>query len=67
VVTLTGEGTRKKLVVKTDVFGDFWFEGLEVGNYTLAIEKGGYQTHKIEGISTEKDVNLGDIELHKGE
>ncbi len=65
VATLT-DGKGKKLVVKTDRFGDFWFEGLEVGKYTLVIEKAGYKTHKIEGISTEKDVNLGDIELHKG-
>jgi len=66
VVTLTEPGKAKKLTVKTDRFGDFWFEGLEVGKYTLLIEKAGYKSHKIEGISTEKDVNLGDIELHKG-
>jgi tetrathionate reductase subunit B len=63
MVTLMGEG--KKLTAKTDRFGDFWFEGLEVGKYSILIEKPGYKSWKKEGISTEKDVNLGDIELHK--
>jgi Fe-S-cluster-containing dehydrogenase component len=51
----------KKLTVKTDNFGDFWFEGLDGGKYNLTIEKG-KKSKSISGISTtEKDVNLGDI------
>jgi tetrathionate reductase subunit B len=61
-VTLTGPGENR--VATTDRFGDFWFEGLAEGVYSISIEKGGYQSHKIDGISTEKDANLGDIELH---
>jgi len=64
-VTLTEPGKAKKLVARTDRFGDFWFESLEVGKYSLVIEKPGYKAKKLEGISTEKDVNLGDIELVK--
>ena len=63
-VTLAG-AKGKKRVAKTDRFGDFWFEGLDDGTYTVTIEKGGYYSQKIDNISTEKDVNLGDIELHK--
>jgi hypothetical protein len=58
---LTGEG--KTLTAKTDDFGDFWFEGLVVGTFSLKIESAG-KTKTIDSISTEKDVNLGDIPLH---
>jgi tetrathionate reductase subunit B len=57
--TLSGAGTA---TVKTDDFGDFWFEGIEVGKYSVKIEAGG-KTKTLSDISTEKDVNLGDIAL----
>jgi len=63
--TLASKKNGKKLVEKTDNFGDFWFEGLEVGEYTLLLEKEGYYPQKIEQISTETDVNVGDIKLYK--
>jgi Fe-S-cluster-containing dehydrogenase component len=59
--TLSTNG--KKLMVKTDNYGDFWFEGLEENTYSLKIEASGFATKTISGISTEKDVNLGDIPL----
>ncbi len=59
--TLTGSG-GKKSTAATDEFGDFWFEGLDVGKYSLEIKSDG-KVKKIDGISTEKDVNLGDIPL----
>jgi tetrathionate reductase subunit B len=58
--SLTGEGAN--LTAKTDGFGDFWFEGLEVGTYSLTIAANG-KTTTIADISTEKDVGLGDIPL----
>lgn len=64
-VTLTSLEKNKKLTAKTDGFGDFWFEDLEVGNYSLMIEKSGYFPGEIKSINTEKDINLGDIKLHK--
>jgi len=64
-VTLTDLKTRKKLTTKTDNFGDFWFEDQTVGTYSLLIEKDGYYSQKIDSISTEKDVNVGDIKLYK--
>jgi tetrathionate reductase subunit B len=57
--TLSGAGSAS---TTTDGFGDFWFEGLEVGVYTLTIEAGG-KTKTIADINTEKDVSLDDIAL----
>lgn len=59
--TLTGEG--KTYTTKTDGFGDFWFEDLAVGVYSLKIVAKGFPDKTIDNISTEKDVNLGDIPL----
>jgi tetrathionate reductase subunit B len=61
--TLTGEG--KTFTATTDGFGDFWLENLGVGHYSLKIETRGYQSKTIDKISTEKDINLGDIPLQK--
>lgn len=58
--TLSGDSSG---TATTDGFGDFWFEGLDVGNFTVTIEADGYPTKTIDPISTEKDVNLGDIAI----
>ena len=55
----------KKRTATTDGFGDFWFEGLEVGKYSLKIEAKGFATKTMDSISTERDVNLGDIPLSR--
>ncbi len=60
--TLTNAKSGEKLTTTTDGFGDFWFEGLKTGTFSLKIEKGG-KTKAIDSINTEKDVNLGDIPL----
>ena len=60
--TLTEIKAGKKYTATTDGFGDFWFEKLNVGTFSLNIKKDG-KTKKIDSISTEKDVNLGDIAL----
>ncbi len=62
-VTLRNRDNGDVFAANTDEFGDFWFEGLKVGNYSLSIEKEGYSPYRIESVSTEKDVNLGDIAL----
>ncbi|MFA5628879.1 MAG: 4Fe-4S dicluster domain-containing protein [Dehalococcoidales bacterium] len=46
----------------TDEFGDFWFEGIAVGEYSVKIEKDG-KTLTRDNINTEKDVNLGNLAL----
>jgi tetrathionate reductase subunit B len=51
------------LTTKTDGFGDFWFEGLDVATYSLRIAADGFPAKVFAGLSTEGDVNLGDIPL----
>ncbi len=63
--TLSGPKAGKKATATTDGFGDFWFEGLADGKYSLKIEAKGFAAKSFDNISTEKDVNLGDIPLSK--
>lgn len=60
-VTLAGKGLKKSYTVETDSYGDFEFEGLPVGKFTVTI-KNGQKSKEIE-VNTEKDVSLGDIPL----
>lgn len=56
--------TGRKYEVYTDEFGDFWLKNLEWRHkYLLEIEKEGYKKKVIGIITTERDVNLGDITL----
>jgi tetrathionate reductase subunit B len=64
-VTLTNAKSKKKQTLKTDGFGDFWFERQEPGKYSLLIEKTGYLPKKVDSIDADKDLNLGDFELSK--
>ncbi len=57
----------KKMTATTDGFGDFWFNDLEVGTYSLKIEAKGFTPKTITNIHTEKDVNLGHIPLSKND
>lgn len=61
--TLTDSKTGEKFTTTTDVFGDFWFENLKAGTFSLKIEAAGFKAKTIGSINTEKDVNLGDIPL----
>ena len=63
--TLTESGNKRKYTTTTDNFGDLWFEGLDEGTFSLKIETEGFTGKTITSISTEKDVNLGDIPLSK--
>jgi Fe-S-cluster-containing dehydrogenase component len=59
--TLSGAGTAS---TTTDAFGDFWFEGLPQGTFSLQIAATGHTTKTIPSINTTTaDVNLGDIDL----
>jgi tetrathionate reductase subunit B len=62
-VTLTETGNSENTITTTDDFGDFWFEGLTAGKYTLTLEAKGFVRKTVNDINTEKDVNLGDIPL----
>jgi tetrathionate reductase subunit B len=62
--TLAAPGGERQTVV-TDGFGDFWFQGLADGTYSLTIDAAGFAAKKYDAISTEKDMNLGDIPLSR--
>jgi tetrathionate reductase subunit B len=64
-VTLSDKQGNNVASVKTDQFGDFWFEGLQTGEYSLGIRKDGYLQRTINAIQADKDVNIGDLELFK--
>jgi tetrathionate reductase subunit B len=64
-VGITNTKSGKKQSLKTDNYGDFWFEKLEVGVYDLTIKKTGYLSQEMKAVSTEKDINVGDIKLYK--
>jgi tetrathionate reductase subunit B len=62
-VTLTNSESGETFTTRTDNFGDFWFEDLEAGAFSLSIEADGFPIKRIEPIRTHTDVNLGDIPL----
>ncbi len=61
--TLTGAGASR--IETTDGFGDFWFEDLDVGTYSVEIEAEGFSPKAFVDVSTGEDVNLGDIPLQR--
>jgi hypothetical protein len=61
IVSLSGDGVD--LETKTDLFGDFEFEGLARNEtYRLRIDAEGYIALQLE-LKTSKDVNLGAVVL----
>jgi NAD-dependent dihydropyrimidine dehydrogenase PreA subunit len=62
VCTLSDVSNGDKFTAKTDGFGDFWFDGLKVGDFSLKIAKDG-KARIIGPINTKKDANLGEIPL----
>ncbi len=61
--TCTLSGDNVSYIAVTDTYGDFWFEGLKTGTYSLKINAAGFTAKTIDKIETEKDINLGDIPL----
>ena len=55
----------KRWEVKTDEYGDFWFNDLPVGLYDLSIQTPGYEVKLFENLRTRECVNLGDIPLER--
>ena len=60
--TLTDTASGETLTKSTDGFGDFWFENLKAGSFSLNIEGDG-KTKKIENIDSGNSVNMGSIPL----
>lgn len=63
-VTINGPHCVEKSL-KSDEFGDFWFERMEPGKYLLSVQKDGYLDYQLDNIDALKDTNVGDIELYK--
>ena len=55
-----GGGAR---TTTTDGFGDFWFEGLDVGTYSLEIAAPGFRNKTFATVDSTDNANLGDIPL----
>lgn len=63
-VTAVDEASGKTYTTETDEFGDFWIKNLEWNHtYTITIKKEGYHPKTIHKITTDKDINLGEIGL----
>ncbi len=63
-VTLLNEQGDTVAELKSDEFGDFWFERQLPGRYSLKIEMDGYAVKSVAGIdATEQDVNVGSLDL----
>ncbi len=61
--TLTERSSGNVVDTKTDDFGDFWFENLKEGEFSLKIRADG-KAKSLAGLdTTKKDINLGDIPL----
>ena len=54
---------EETLQAKTDGFGDFWFEGLDIATYSLEIAADGFPARTFVRLDTQADLNLGDIPL----
>jgi tetrathionate reductase subunit B len=62
--TLTLSGPKGQTSTTTsNGWGDFWFEDLEAGTYSLVIQASGYPDKSITAINAQESVNLGDIPL----
>jgi tetrathionate reductase subunit B len=63
-ITLLNLSTQESITTKVDNYGDFEYEGLEIGGkFSILIEKAGYQNKLIEPVHTGKDIYLGEIFL----
>src|ERR1700722_4215996 len=49
-VTIVSQGTGLKRSALTDTAGEYRFAGLPIGNYSLRIEKAGFQSQVREGV-----------------
>ncbi|WP_255467464.1 4Fe-4S dicluster domain-containing protein [Raoultibacter phocaeensis] len=62
-VTLEGLSSGSVASLETDEFGDFWFDQVAAEPYRVYVEADGYLTRAVEADATERDVNVGPVEL----
>jgi tetrathionate reductase subunit B len=58
---MSGDGNP--VITITDAYGDFWFQDLEVGRYSVRIEAEGFKDRYFPDLDTTRDINLGDVPL----
>jgi hypothetical protein len=51
-VTITNEGTQSQSVMQTNSSGSYIAPGLPVGNYTVTVQKAGFQIYRQTGVAT---------------
>jgi ferredoxin len=61
---VTLSGGRKKQTLRTNNFGDFEFEDLDIGEFTVKIERTDYSPQSFK-VQTRLDVYLGEIPLKR--
>ncbi len=49
----------------TDSFGDFWFERLDGGTYSICVEASGYESRTVGSIEISESRNVGDVALRR--
>jgi len=65
-VTATDLTTGNAYTATTDIYGDFWFEGLVANKtYEVSMSADGYMSKKMM-VFLKEDKNIGDIPLFKG-
>ena len=55
----------KTYQVRSDEFGDFWFNDLAPGTYEVVIEAPGFEYKTFDNVDAKESVNLGDIPLER--
>lgn len=63
-VTLTSAGSDAIMSETTDIYGDFWFKGLDAGTYTVKVSADGYLP-ETQTIDVDKSKNLYDFSLKR--
>src|SRR5579863_10281594 len=57
-ITISSQGTGLKRSALTDTAGEYRFAGLPIGNYSLRIEKPGFQSQVREGVQLNSAVEV---------
>jgi hypothetical protein len=57
-VTIVSQGTGLKRSALTDTAGEYRFAGLPIGNYSLRVEKAGFQSQVREGVDLNSAVEV---------
>ena len=57
----------KTVEVRSDEYGDFWFNDLAVGKYDIVLEAKGFEFKTFDNVDATASVNLGDIPMDRAD